>query len=80
LHQPCDIIITVEEEEQIQANMNPIRLGLVIENQGPEGVHTPFCSAYSFVIWVIGSFVTLERRTKEQHRPQRVLRAQPALP
>jgi hypothetical protein len=41
MHQLRDIILTAEEEQQIQANMNPIRLDFMIDNQGHEVMHTP---------------------------------------
>jgi hypothetical protein len=41
MHQLSDIILTAEEEQQIQANMNPIRLDFMIGNQGHEVMHTP---------------------------------------
>jgi hypothetical protein len=41
LDQLRDIIVTAEEEQKVQANMNPIRSGFMIDNQGHEGVHTP---------------------------------------
>jgi hypothetical protein len=40
MHQLCDIILTAEEEQQIQVNMNPIRSDFMINNQGHEVMHT----------------------------------------
>jgi hypothetical protein len=41
MHQLCDIILTAEEEQQVQANMNPIRWNFMIDNQGHKVMHTP---------------------------------------
>jgi hypothetical protein len=41
LHQLRDIIVTAEEEQQVQANMSPIRSDFMMDNQDQEGVHTP---------------------------------------
>jgi hypothetical protein len=40
MHQLRDIILTAEEEQQVQANMNPIRSDFMINNQGHEVMHT----------------------------------------
>jgi hypothetical protein len=39
MHQLRDIILTAEEEQQIQANMNPIRSDFMIDNEGHEVMH-----------------------------------------
>jgi formate-dependent nitrite reductase cytochrome c552 subunit len=41
MHQLRDIILTAEEERQIQANLNPIRSDFMINNQGHKVMHTP---------------------------------------
>jgi hypothetical protein len=41
MHQLRDIILTAEEKQQVQVNMNPIRSDFMIDNQGQEVMHTP---------------------------------------